>query len=258
LLAHIAQSISQSFEPEMIYIPGGEFLMGSDPQRDPDAYKNEQPQHSLYLTGYYIAKTPVTNAQYMACVKANGCDHPKHWVDGQPPRGKENHPVVNVSWHDAMAYCRRLSELSGQPYTLPSEPEWEKAARGSDGRIYPWGDRWDGAKCNSRENGRMETTPVDAYPLGASPYGLLDCAGNVLEWTISLWGGWDGELARLQFGYPYDCTDGREDTAADDDIFRVLRGGCWQYVSLAVRCAYRSVFYPPARHNVFGFRCCVK
>ena len=130
------------FEPEMVLIPAGEFLMGSDPSVDKDAYGDEQPQHTLHLPDYYLAKTPVTNAQYVAFVQATDHAPPRHWKsERKPPRGKENHPVVWVTWHDAVAYCDWLSKVTGEPYHLPSEAEWEKGARGSDERIYPWGNQ---------------------------------------------------------------------------------------------------------------------
>jgi formylglycine-generating enzyme required for sulfatase activity len=141
----------QPFEPEMILIPAGEFLMGSDPQKDSDTEDNEQPQHLLYLPDYYLGKTPVTNAQYRAFVQATGYQRPEDWAKGRPPRDKEDHPVVNVSWYDAVTYCRWLSEVTGKSYSLPSEAEWEKGARGTDGRIYPWGNQWDETRCNSSQ-----------------------------------------------------------------------------------------------------------
>jgi formylglycine-generating enzyme required for sulfatase activity len=219
------------FEPEMILIPAGEFLMGSDPSVDKDARDNEQPQHTLYLPDYYMARTPVTNTQYAAFVQATGHRQPKFWKGGKPPRGKEDHPAVYVSWYDAMAYCRWLAEVTGKPYCLPSEAEWEKGARGSDGRIYPWGNQWDAERCNSKEGGKGDTTPVGAYPEGASPYGLLDMAGNVWEWTRNLWS--------TSFKYPYDPADGREDLEAPSVILRVLRSGAFDDNKRLVRCAYR-------------------
>ena len=190
-------SPSHPFEPEMILIPAGEFLMGSDPSKDKQAQKNEQPQHRLSLSDYYIAKTPVTNAQYEAFVKATGHRQPNHWGNGQPPKDEADHPVVYVYWKDAVAYCRWLAEATGKPYRLPTEAEWEKAARGPDGRIYPWGNEWDSKRCNTAEGGKRSTTPVGAYPAGASPYGVLDMAGNVWEYCATKWGK----------PYPYDVKE---------------------------------------------------
>jgi formylglycine-generating enzyme required for sulfatase activity len=231
----------QPFEPEMILIPAGEFLMGSDPSVDKDAMDLEQPQHTLYLPDYYMARTPVTNAQYAAFVEATGDERPRHWEGGKPPGGKEDHPVVNVSWNDAVAYCNWLAEVTGKPYRLPSEAEWEKGARGSDGRIYPWGNQWDAERCNSKEGGEGDTTPVGAYPEGASPYGLLDMAGNVWEWTRSVYK-----------DYPYDPADGREDLEASGD--RVLRGGAFDRDARRVRCAARLREFPHPRFWGNGFR----
>jgi formylglycine-generating enzyme required for sulfatase activity len=220
-----------SFEPEMILIPAGDFLMGSDPAKDKNAEDREQPQHTLHLPDYYIARTPITNAQYAAFVKATGHKQPKQWEGRKPPRGKKEHPVGSDTWLDAVAYCTWLAQLTGKPYRLPSEAEWEKAARGTDGRIYPWGDRWDPKRCSSMEGGKGDTTPVGAYPNGASPYGLLDMAGNVWEWTLS-----------LRRDYPYDPRDGREDLGAAGS--RVVRGGSWSRDQRYARCACRNWFIP--------------
>jgi formylglycine-generating enzyme required for sulfatase activity len=246
----------QPFEPEMVLIPAGDFLMGSDPSVDKDARDEERPQHTLSLPDYHLAKTPVTNAQYAAFVQATGHQQPKHWKalfrkGGNPPRGKEDHPVVNVSWHDAVAYCNWLAEVTGRPYRLPSEAEWEKGARGTDGRIYPWGNRWDAKRCNTVERRKLDTTPVGAYPEGASPYGLLDMAGNVWEWTRSLWG---EDWEEPSFKYPYDPDDGREDLEAPDTVFRVLRGGAWSSNRVFARCVGRGRYGPDDSVNHFGFR----
>ena len=133
--------VSEASEPDMILIPAGEFLMGSDPRVDKAAREDEQPQHTLHLPDYYLAKTPVTHVQYAAFVHATSHQWPDHWKGRKPPRDKEDHPVVYVSWHDAVAYCNWLAEVTDKPYRLPSEAEWERGARGSDRRIYPWGSR---------------------------------------------------------------------------------------------------------------------
>jgi formylglycine-generating enzyme required for sulfatase activity len=244
------------FEPEMILIPAGEFLMGSDPGKDRGALDDEQPQHTVYLPDYYIAKAPVTNAQYAAFVQVTQHMPPIHWPKAlEPQPGKENHPVVEVTWHDAVAYCRWLASITGKPYRLPSEAEWEKAARGTDGRIYPWGNQWDAKRCNSKEGGPGGTMPVGTYSDGASPYGLLDMVGNVCEWTRSLWG---RELKRSDFKYPYDPADGREALVAGDYIRRAVRGGSFYNIRGRVRCAFRSGYYLVYHTTYLGFRVCVR
>jgi formylglycine-generating enzyme required for sulfatase activity len=241
-------------EPELILIPAGEFLMGSDPKKDEDARDNEKPQHTLYLPDYYLAKTPVTNAQYAAFVEASGHGRPRHWEGRKPPSGKEDHPVVYVSWRDAVDYCNWLAEVTGKAYRLPSEAEWEKAARGTDGRIYPWGNGRDPKRCNSWEGGRQETTPVGAYSQGASPYGLLDMVGNVWEWTQTLWG---KERDKPDFKYPYKPDDGRENLKAGNDVRRVFRGGSWRSLQRDARCASRGTNIPVGLYVGVGFRVCV-
>jgi formylglycine-generating enzyme required for sulfatase activity len=241
---------------ELVLIPAGEFLMGS-PRGHVEQIiaqglikgwvERALPQHRLHLPDYCIAQTPVTNAQYLAFVQATSHTTPEHWKGGKPPAGKEDHPVVCVKWHDATAYCNWLAEVTGKAYRLPSEAEWEKAARGTDGRIYPWGDEWDATRCNSWEGGPGDTTPVGQYsPRGDSPYGCVDMVGNVWEWTLSLFK-----------GYPYDPENGREELKAGDDIHRVLRGGSWLNNPGYARCAFRSWLDPADFNNFLGFRLCV-
>jgi formylglycine-generating enzyme required for sulfatase activity len=235
----------------MILIPAGEFLMGSDPQQDEDAVDNEQPQHLLYLPDYYLAKTPVTHGQYREFVQASGHRAPYSWTNNTPPRSEEDHPVVNVSWFDARDYCQWLSEATGRRYSLPSEAEWEKGARGIDGRIYPWSNEWEASRCNSFEGKRGETKSVHTYPHGASPYGVLNMTGNVWEWTRSLWG---------EYPYPSDAIERaqREDLQAPNDQVRVLRGGSFDDYRRDVRCAYRYTFSPFERLRFVGFRVVVR
>jgi formylglycine-generating enzyme required for sulfatase activity len=232
----------QPFEPELIHVPAGEFLMGSDPNKDKEARSDEQPQHRLHLPDYAIAKTPVTNAHYLAFVQDTGRSKPEHWKRGKPRKGKEDHPVVNVSWDDAVAYCNWLAETTGKGYRLPTEAEWEKAGRGADGRIFPWGnDPPDEERCNF---GKYVggTTPVGQYsPKGDSPYGCVDMAGNVWEWTLGVYK-----------EYPYDPKDGREIPEASGP--RVLRGGASGSDEGDVRCAPRNWFSPDLRNGYVGFR----
>jgi len=252
-----------AFEPEMIPIPAGEFLMGTREQDRPrlveqyggqqEWFEWEAPQHRLYLPGYSIAKTPVTNAQYQAFVRATSQEPPEHWEGNKPPRGREDHPVVCVGWHETIQYCQWLAGVTGRPIRLPSEAEWEKAARGTDGRICPWGDEWDASRCNTKESGIGDTTAVGTYPQGASPYGCLDMAGNGWEWTQSLWG--TGYFIP-DFKHPYDPTDGRENLDAGDDWMRVLRGGAWNLDRVSARCACRAWGFPTDRRARWGFRVC--
>ena len=236
-------TITSPIHLELVRVPAGEFLMGSDPAEDEHASDWEQPQHTIDLPEFAIGKYPITNAQYAAFVQANGHRAPKHWEDGEIPSGKKDHPVRYVSWHDAMAFCEWLSQETGKGFVLPSEAEWEKAARGADGRIYPWGDEFPTAElCNFNDN-VGDTTPVGNYsPEGDSPYECADMAGNVLEWTRSLWGE----------DYPYDPGDGREDLEAAGR--RVLRGGAFYDFSRYVRCAFRYYRLPHYRDRHNGFR----
>ncbi|MCP4543647.1 MAG: SUMF1/EgtB/PvdO family nonheme iron enzyme [Chloroflexi bacterium] len=226
-------------EPEWIEIPAGEFWMGGEGEYD------GKPVHRVFLEQFQISRVPITNAQYRLFVEATDREPPKHWEEKRPPKGKASHPVVHVTWHDAIAYCEWLSGATGKRITLPSEAEWEKAARGNkDQRTYPWGETFDATRCNSSELGLGDTTSVGVFPDGASPYGVLDMAGNVWEWTRSLWGK----------DYPYDPADGREDLAASDEHSRVLRGGSFAFDLRFGRCAYRYYNPPRFRNRNFGFR----
>ncbi|MEJ2554733.1 MAG: SUMF1/EgtB/PvdO family nonheme iron enzyme [Anaerolineae bacterium] len=240
------------FEPELILIPASKFRMGSDPSVDKHASNGEQPQHRLYLPDYFIAKAPVTNAQYAAFVEATDHRSPGRWLGRQLPKGKEDHPVVSVSWNDVVAYCNWLAEVTGKAYRLPSEAEWEKGARGTDGRIYPWGDEPpDKSRCNFDDK-IGDTTPVGRYsPRGDSPYGCADMAGNVWEWTRSLW---DTGLLGPHFKYPYDPADGRENLEAGDNFRRVVRGGAFDDDERNVRCACRQRDHRYHPNSNRGFR----
>lgn len=213
---------------ELMRVPAGKFLMGSK-ANNKLAYDYEKPQHTVDIPyDYYMARFPVTNELYNAYVKDRGIKHP---VDGWEQ--KEDHPVVRVSWNDAMIYCQWLNDLfkgeltSGLVLRLPTEAEWEKASRGVDGREYSWGNTFDKNKCNSSEGGRNGTTPVGSYsPQGDSPYGCADMVGNVWEWTHS-----------LMKEYLYKANDGRENEKASGK--RVLRGGSFGISERFAGCAYR-------------------
>jgi formylglycine-generating enzyme required for sulfatase activity len=161
--------------------------------------------------------------------------------------GKEDHPVVNVSWHDAAAFCTWLSQLTGFQFNLPTEAEWEKAARGTDGRIYPWGDEFEAKRLNSFENGIRETTPAGKYsPEHDSPYGIADMCGNVWEWCADWYA--EDEYARRAKARTVDPL------GPEAGMMKVLRGGAFDFNKSAVRCAYRAANSPFERSYDYGFR----
>lgn len=235
---HLISALQQPADPisfDWITVPAGEFLMGSDRSKNIDAYDYETPQNQLSLPGFRIARVPVTNAQYQEFVQATGHQYPEHWKGEKIPDNKEKHPVVYASWDDAVAFC------TWAQVRLPSEAEWEKAARGTDGRIYPWGNGEPNDKrCNFDLN-EGDTTPVGIYTIGISPYGCLDMAGNVLEWTRSLYK-----------DYPYNAEDGREDLTTSG--VRVVRGGSFLDSRFSVRCTYRYWYGTVIQNNFIGFR----
>jgi hypothetical protein len=198
-------SLLEALRFPMVFVPAGEFLIGSTPQQG-------------YLDDYWIDKYPVTNAQVQRFVSETGYQAQGEWLKEFIP-GKENHPVVNMTWHDAVAFC----EWAGK--SLPTAAQWDKAARGTDGRIYPWGNQWDATRCNTSGQG---TTPVDQYPNGVSPYGCYDMAGNVDEWC--------------------------QDWFAEERHQRVLRGGSWNLSRWSTRCDTCGGLVPSACVNHVGFR----
>jgi formylglycine-generating enzyme required for sulfatase activity len=217
---------------EMVYIPAGTFTMGDT---HGDGFGDEKPAHQVTLDAFWIDRTEVTNAQYARFVQASTSRPQGDWQ--REAAGKDLHPVVNVTWQDAVAYCRWADKR------LPTEAEWEYAARGTDGRKYPWGNTWEDSRARfSGNQGNQTTAPVGSYPTGASPFGLLDLAGNVWEWTSSLYK-----------PYPYVATDGREDLSASGS--RVIRGGSWIFNPWNLRAAYRAGTDPALRNDFQGFRC---
>ncbi len=245
-------TITTPIRLELVRVPAGEFLMGSDPAKDKDAQPDEQPRHRVYVSEFYIGKYPVTNEQYAAFVKATKHRVPKYWDKGKIPVGKENHPVVNVFWDDAVAFCEWLSQASSRACRLPTEAEWEKAARGpstgsGDGRIYPWGSQWDKTRLNSKEGGPGDTTPVGRYsPGGNSPYGVADMCGNVWEWCADRYD--EKEYQRRA------TTTIKDPAGPKQGGARVLRGGSWLNDLDYARCAIRGRFDPNYSLNFIGFR----
>lgn len=217
-------TLAPGIKLEWCYVPAGEFLMGSA-DSDREAHNDEKPQHRVYVDAFYLGKYPITNEQYRVFAQKTGHREPDHWKDGFP-REKANHPVVNVYWSDAVAFCEWAARATGVPIRLLTEAEWEKGARGTDGRIYPWGNTWQPAYCNTEESGIKGTTPVDRSPRGCSPYGTYDMIGNVWEWTSTIYK-----------PYPYNASDGREDMNASGN--RVWRGGSYWLSKAFARAACR-------------------
>jgi formylglycine-generating enzyme required for sulfatase activity len=242
------------YEPETVLIPAGKFTMGSTP--GPDVPAHETPQHEVTLPAYRIGKYPITNAQYAEFLKREHSEPayvPRRagWLLGEPPAARLDHPVVGVSWHDALAYCNWLGQATGRTYRLPSEAEWEKAARGADGRLYPWGNDWAAGRCSAGSGG---TAPVTACPDGASPYGCCAMIGNVEEWTSTLWGSAEN---KNDFPYPYQPGDGREDLTADRYVpgaYRVYRGAAFNAELARLRCSARGCSDHETEVTWRGFR----
>jgi len=223
---------------DMAYVPAGEFIMGSE-----NGESHERPQHEVHLGAYYFGRYEVTNGRYRVCVDAGVCNPPdafrSHSRDSYyDDPAYDDYPVIHVSWHDADAYCRWAGGR------LPTEAEWEKAARGIDGRAYPWGNEWDASKVNSQEAGPDDTTAVGSYPAGASPYGALDIAGNVWEWCQD-WYDEDYYASSPQHDPP----------GARSGTQRVVRGGSWHLTERSVRVTDRNRASPNLYSHDVGFRC---
>lgn len=241
--------------PAFLAIPAGSFLMGTPPGElgelarrfggTRESYAEEAPQHRLELASFAIAAVPVTNRLYGLWAAHSDVRRPITWHGDQPPAALLDLPVVDVSWDEALACCAWLREASGLPIRLPSEAEWERAARGDDGRRWPWGDEPDPALANVAESQLGGPTPVGRFPAGASPVGALDMAGNVWEWTGS-----------LQAPYPYAAGDGREapGPVAGLDRRRIMRGGCWANPAHFARVTCRFRLPPERSTHLLGFR----
>lgn len=220
----------------MVLVPAGTFVMGtnhSDRTGDnvPRTYDDARPEHAVSLPAFYIDKTEVTNAAYAQFCKATHYPVPPDWKNGTFPAGQENFPVTRVSWYEAEAYAHWVGKR------LPTEAEWEKAARGTDGRAYPWGNEWDEKKLVWNRSGPDK---VGSRSSGASPYGALDIAGNVFEWTSD----WYAAYPKAPVTFPeYNQT------------LKVVRGGGFYGYSFAASTFFRSVDNPRARSQWIGFRC---
>jgi formylglycine-generating enzyme required for sulfatase activity len=236
-MSHSANKIQISFD--WIEIPAGEFLMGSNPIQPITSYPDESPEHQIDLEEFFISAKPITNAQYEKFVLSTGYKKPGHWIGGVVPSQKKEHPVTYIDWDDANAFASWCGA------SLPSEAQWEKSARGSDGRLFPWGDAEPTNEDANFGNSIGDTTEVGIHKSGASIFGVLDLAGNVWEWTSS-----------IHREYPYNSHDGREDVNLWGA--RVVRGGNYLSAAKNIRCADRHSIYPTARDIYIGFRVATK
>ena len=269
---------------ELITIPAGKFLMGStkeqinkliksNPDIDKRLLERELPQHEVYLPEFKISKYEITNkhfaefidaTKYITTAEIKGTGfvfNPKFCevagADWKHPFGpnsninnKSDHPVVQVSWYDAVEFCKWKSRQTDLEFRLPSEAEWEKAARGTDARIFPWGNLWNKNYCNA-DNKTEGTTPVNQFEkYDISPYGCVDMCGNVFEWTSTNIGNFDPWPSK--YIYPYSKDDGREDL--NTEFRRVGRGGSYSRSSTFCRCPFRFADLPDDRYSAQGFR----
>ncbi len=218
----------------MVLIPAGEYTMGSN-----DWWPKSQPEHTRILDAFYMDLFEVTNRRYKEFVDATDYKHPKHWTNGIIPRERLDHPVTYVNWFDADNFCKWDSKR------LPTEAEWEKAARGTDKRTFPWGDKFAKEKGNTPQYGHGDTMIVGSFPQGVSPYGVHDMAGNVFEWVNDWF-------------QPYPGNSHADENYGE--LYKLIRGGSW-YDCTYYKCGisaptYNRIFFNPYTLNSnFGFRC---
>ena len=255
----VLNKITLSSGMEFMCIPAGKFLMGSN-----NGDEDERPEHTVDIPyDYWMARFPVTNDTYNEYVLTNDIVHPAsiRRLILVPKGGSEtetvnwdnikNHPLCNIDWNNTITYFQWLNGLckdelpSGFTLRLPTEAEWEKAARGTDGRLYPWGDKFDLFRCNTQESGLKSTSPINAYsPQGDSPYGIADMLGNVWEWTQTIFK-----------KYPYNSDDGRENLKTPGN--RVLRGGSYFGEGRLYNITSRWKLASKNGGNLGGFRICL-
>ncbi len=210
----------------MVFIPAGTFMMGNNASEDP----SDTPEHQVTVQAFFLDRLEVTNEDYLQFVKATRHAPPQHWENGTFAQGEEKFPVVNVSWRDAQDYAAWAGKR------LPTEAEWEYAARGTDQRLYPWGNQYDPQKLNARDGNLNRPVAVGSYPEGASPFGILDMAGNVAEWTVSTYEPYPGSTAKPRSGR------------------KIVRGGSFGTTHDFAMTATRAA-ESPQPYRAIGFRC---
>ena len=235
--------VAQAGQPGMVFVPGGEFLRGRSHTLPDDGLKwfptllkDDRPVRGIFVDHFYLDRREVTNRDFVAFVEATGRAAPYYWPGGELPADKVDHPVVNVNWGDAAAYCRWAGKR------LPTEAEWERACRGpAEGAVYPWGDR-DPTKEDVRFD--VMTGPGQVCRFSESYFGLCDIAGNVWEWCADWY----------ERDY-YERAPDRNPPGPENGLYRVLRGGSWADLPKYLTCAYRSFARPAERSPNVGFRC---
>jgi formylglycine-generating enzyme required for sulfatase activity len=245
----------KDYEPKTVYIAEGSFCMGSQPGEGIPTH--ETPQHEVFLPAFRIGKYPVTNKEYEAYIRQKGISIPRQmgWEGQKIREGREEYPVVGVTWIEAMAYCRWLSEQTGREYVLPNEAQWEKACRGGSNSFFPWGNEMDLRRCNHNQ---AEIAGVRAY-LEQNDFGCYDFVGNIRQWTSTLWG--TEEIAPdPRFAYPW-RDDGRNNLEESRLIWRVMRGSSFMDEQRLLRSSSRGGDFPESRGFPgwrYGFRVAMK
>jgi len=231
----------------MVTIPAGVFVMGSD---DPHTAEQNRPAHKVNMPAYKIDKYLITQAEYARFVAANHYRPPLNWEGGKIANGMVTHPVTMISWYNARDYCTWVGKR------LPSEAEWEKAARGADARRWPWGSQMQPTNLNTYYK-VGHTTEVNHYPQGASPYGVMDMAGNVQQWVADQFSAYPGATAGQTIFEPK-ASDPDYQRGSDEKerlIYRVMRGGSWKSDPFSTTSYNRNYALPNFASDFFGFRC---